>query len=68
MPYRFLPDANLTGLFARETVTVTVDGDDYILDIGALTSNYRCIYGQGCRARPRWSASVPASTAAPTRR
>ena len=49
MPYRFLPDADLTGMFARETLTVTVGADDYILDIGALTSNYRCIYGQGCR-------------------
>ena len=49
MPYRFLPDADLTGLFARETVTVTVGADDYILDISALTSNYRCIYGQGCQ-------------------
>ncbi|HEY2298167.1 MAG TPA: hypothetical protein VGH43_10600 [Jatrophihabitans sp.] len=49
MPYRFLPDAELTGLFARETITASVGKDDYILDIGALTSNYRCIYGQGCQ-------------------
>lgn len=49
MAYIFLPDADLTGMFARETVTVSVGNDDYILDIGALTSNYRCIYGQGCQ-------------------
>jgi hypothetical protein len=47
MPFPFLP--GLTGPLPRESVTVVHRGDEYVLDVPALTSNYRCIYGQGCR-------------------
>lgn len=39
----------LDGPLPRETLTVEHDGDEYVLDVPALMSNYRCIYGQGCR-------------------
>ena len=47
MTFQFLP-----GLFEPlpdETLTVAHEEDEYVLDVAALTSNYRCIYGQGCQ-------------------
>jgi hypothetical protein len=46
MVFAFFP--GLSGPLPPETVTVSYGGNDYVLDVLALTSNYRCIYGQGC--------------------
>jgi hypothetical protein len=39
----------LDGPLPAELVTVVYDGDEYALDVKALTSNYQCIYGRGCQ-------------------
>jgi hypothetical protein len=39
----------LAGPLPDELVRVRHGKDDYFLDVVALTSNYQCIYGQGCQ-------------------
>jgi hypothetical protein len=45
----FIPGLSFNGPVPDETLTVRHGGDEYILDVVALTSNYRCIYGEGCQ-------------------
>ena len=33
----------------REWVSFDHDGDTYLFDVSFLTSNWRCIFGQGCK-------------------
>jgi hypothetical protein len=47
--HEFVALPGLHGPLPTETITVTVGVNEYVLDIPALTSNYRCIYGQGCQ-------------------
>jgi len=47
--FPFLTDVELSELVAGELVSVVYDSNEYVLDVAALTSNYRCIYGQGCQ-------------------
>lgn len=47
MSFAFVPDLDRS--LPSDTVTVRHGSDDYVLDVLAMTSNYRCIYGQGCR-------------------
>lgn len=37
------------GPLPKETITISVAEDEYVLDVPTLTSNYRCIYGEGCQ-------------------
>jgi hypothetical protein len=45
--FQFLP--GLSGPLPDETVVVRHEGDEYVLDVLALMSNYQCIYGAGCQ-------------------
>lgn len=44
---QYLP--GLDGPLPDELVVVRHEADEYALDVIALTSNYRCIYGRGCQ-------------------
>jgi hypothetical protein len=47
MTFQFLP--GLREPLPDEVVVVRHAEDEYVLDVLGLCSNYRCIYGQGCR-------------------
>jgi hypothetical protein len=47
VPFQPLP--GLDGPVPDEAVVVRHGDDEYVLDVLALTSNYQCIYGRGCK-------------------
>lgn len=57
MSFNLLP--GLTGPLPAELVIVKHEQDEYALDVLALMSNYRCIYGQGCQGVTPWDGEGP---------